>query len=80
MQTVNKVYVRFYIVRSGRYLECMLDGRWSFRENLKVIEELEGIPKLSSMSVYDPRKHLFLSTSCPIQEFGTLTSLTFFLY
>jgi hypothetical protein len=72
--------MRFRVVRSGRILECLLDRRWSFRENLAVIAELEGRDDLKDCRVYDPRKHLFLDTSCPLRDFGTLPSETFFLY
>ena len=80
LPTVNEIYLRLRIVRSGRILECLLDKRRNFRENLAAIGELEGRDDLKDLKVYDPRKHLFLNTSCPLRDFGALPSETFFLY
>ena len=77
---MNEQYIRFYIVLKDRYLECLLDKRCSFKENLAILEELTEEKGLSAMKVYDPRKHLFLDVSCPVKEFGITTFMTFYLY
>lgn len=71
---MNKVLIRFYIVKDERVIEAYFDERLSFIDNFKMLNYLNE-PK-----IYDPNKCIFLNNKVPISYFAINRFVAFDVY
>lgn len=74
---MNKIILRFYIVKDNKYFETVFDERLSFKDNFQILKEIYDYPLW--VYIFDMDKNISLKTDVPIKEFNFNNFMTLYL-
>lgn len=77
---MNKILLRFEIVKNNRVIEVYLDSRLSFSNNFKLLANIIEIKDIDEYLVYDANKGIFLDRNVPICNFDIKYFMSFKLF
>ncbi|MDO4500450.1 MAG: hypothetical protein Q4B60_04170 [Erysipelotrichaceae bacterium] len=66
---MNKIILRLHILSLNKVYEVIFDTRLSFRENLKILNELVDL-KNRDYYIFDPEKKIALKRDIPLKDFN----------
>ncbi len=78
--SMNKVILRFYIVRSKKVFEVIFDGRLTLLENFYLLKDIYEIKDVDNKYFIDKRKNVALKKDIPIKEFNFPNFMTLYIY
>ena len=77
---MNKVILRFSIIRSGEVFEAVFDLRLSFAENFGMLESICSVSLKEDSYIVDPEKQIALRKDVPLSSFGFPNFTTLYLF
>lgn len=66
---MNKILLRFYIVKSSELIEVIFDSRLSFIENFELLKTIKTLSFKQENYIYDLEKHVALNKEAPLSSF-----------
>lgn len=67
---MNKIILRFIIVKKQKALEVIFDGRLTMEENFKLLSEIYEIDSIDKTYVVDINRKVALKKDVPISSFN----------
>ncbi len=77
---MNKIILRFIIVKKQKALEVVFDGRLTMEENFKLLSEIYEIDSIDKTYVVDINKKAALKKDIPISSFNFKNFKTLYLF
>ena len=77
---MDKIILRFNVIRSGQVFEVIFDKRLSFIENFKLLKEINSFELKKDMYIYDIDKVEALKKDVPLSEFNFQSNMTLYLF
>lgn len=77
---MNKIILRFIIVKKQKALEVIFDGRLTMEENFKLLSEIYEIDSIDKTYVVDINKKVALKKDVPISSFNFKNFKTLYLF
>ena len=77
---MNKIILRFIIVKKQKALEVVFDGRLTMEENFKLLSEIYEIDPLNKTYVVDINRKVALKKDIPISSFNFKNFKTLYLF
>lgn len=77
---MNKIILRFIIVKKQKTLEVIFDGRLTMEENFKLLSEIYEIDPINKTYVVDINKKVALKKDIPISSFNFKNFKTLYLF
>jgi len=77
---MNKIILRFIIVKKQKALEVIFDGRLTMEENFKLLSEIYEIGSIEKTYVVDINKKIALKKDIPISSFNFKNFKTLYLF
>lgn len=77
---MNKIILRFIIVKKQKALEVVFDGRLTMEENFKLLSEIYEIDSIDKTYVVDINKKVALKKDIPISTFNFKNFKTLYLF
>lgn len=77
---MNKIILRFIIVKKQKALEVIFDGRLTMEENFKLLSEIYEIDPINKTYVVDINKKVALKKDVPISSFNFKNFKTLYLF
>ena len=77
---MNKIILRFIIVKKQKALEVVFDGRLTMEENFKLLSEIYEIGSIEKTYVVDINKKVALKKDIPISSFNFKNIKTLYLF
>lgn len=77
---MNKIILRFIIVKKQKTLEVIFDGRLTMEENFKLLSEIYEIDSIDKTYVVDINKKVALKKDIPISSFNFKNFKTLYLF
>lgn len=77
---MNKIILRFIIVKKQKALEVVFDGRLTMEENFKLLSEIYEIDPINKTYVVDINKKVALKKDIPISSFNFKNFKTLYLF
>ena len=77
---MNKIIIRFIIVKKQKALEVVFDGRLTMEENFKLLSEIYEIDSIDKTYVVDINKKVALKKDIPISSFNFKNFKTLYLF
>ena len=77
---MNKIILRFIIVKKQKALEVVFDGRLTMEENFKLLSEIYEIDSIDKTYVVDINKKEALKKDIPISSFNFKNFKTLYLF
>ena len=77
---MNKIILRFIIVKKQKALEVIFDGRLTMEENFKLLSEIYEIGSIEKTYVVDINKKVALKKNIPISSFNFKNFKTLYLF
>lgn len=77
---MNKIILRFIIVKKQKTLEVIFDGRLTMEENFKLLSEIYEIDSIEKTYVVDINKKVALKKDIPISSFNFKNFKTLYLF
>ena len=77
---MNKIILRFIIVKKQKALEVFFDGRLTMEENFKLLSEIYEIGSIEKTYVVDINKKVALKKDIPISSFNFKNFKTLYLF
>ncbi len=77
---MNKIILRFIIVKKQKTLEVIFDGRLTMEENFKLLSEIYEIGSIEKTYVVDINKKVALKKDIPISSFNFKNFKTLYLF
>ena len=77
---MNKIILRFIIVKKQKALEGVFDGRLTMEENFKLLSEIYEIGSIEKTYVVDINKKVALKKDIPISSFNFKNFKTLYLF
>ncbi|MBO7677305.1 MAG: hypothetical protein J6S49_07310 [Erysipelotrichaceae bacterium] len=76
---MHEVLIRFRFIDCGKTVECALDERLSFRDNLILLEQILEL-NIREFAIYDPQKKIFLKEDVAIKEFNISSFILLYIF
>ena len=77
---MNKIILRFIIVKKQKALEVIFDGRLTMEENFKLLSEIYDIDSIDKTYVVDINRKVALKKDVPISSFNFKNFKTLYLF
>ncbi len=77
---MNKIILRFIIVKKQKALEVIFDGRLTMEENFKLLSEIYEIDSIDKTYVVDINRKVALKKDVPISSFNFKNFKTLYLF
>lgn len=77
---MNKIILRFIIVKKQKALEVIFDGRLTMEENFELLSEIYEIDSIDKTYVVDINKKVALKKDIPILSFNFKNFKTLYLF
>ena len=77
---MNKIILRFIIVKKQKTLEVIFDGRLTMEENFKLLSEIYEIDPINKTYVVDINRKVALKKDIPISSFIFKNFKTLYLF
>lgn len=77
---MNKIILRFIIVKKQKALEVIFDGRLTMEENFKLLSEIYEIDPINKTYVVDINRKVALKKNIPISSFNFKNFKTLYLF
>lgn len=77
---MNKIILRFIIVKKQKALEVVFDGRLTMEENFKLLSEIYEIGSIEKTYVVDINRKVALKKNIPISSFNFKNFKTLYLF
>ena len=77
---MNKIILRFIIVKKQKTLEVIFDGRLTMEENFKLLSEIYEICSIEKTYVVDINRKVALKKNIPISSFNFKNFKTLYLF
>lgn len=77
---MNKIILRFIIVKKQKALEVVFDGRLTMEENFKLLSEIYEIDSIEKTYVVDINRKVALKKDIPISSFNFKNFKTLYLF
>ena len=77
---MNKIILRFIIVKKQKTLEVIFDGRLTMEENFKLLSEIYEIDPINKTYVVDINRKVALKKDIPISSFNFENFKTLYLF
>lgn len=77
---MNKIILRFIIVKKQKALEVVFDGRLTMEDNFKLLSEIYEIDSIEKTYVVDINKKVALKKDIPISSFNFKNFKTLYLF
>lgn len=77
---MNKIILRFNVIKSGQVFEVIFDKRLSFIDNFKLLKELNSFELEKDMYIYDLDRVQVLRKDVPLSEFNIQSNITLYLF
>lgn len=77
---MNKIILRFIIVKKQKALEVVFDGRLTMEENFKLLSEIYEIDSIDKTYVVDINRKVALKKDIPISTFNFKNFKTLYLF
>ena len=77
---MNKIILRFIIVKKQKTLEVIFDGRLTMEENFKLLSEIYEIDPINKTYVVDINRKVTLKKDIPISSFNFKNFKTLYLF
>lgn len=77
---MNKIILRFIIVKKQKTLEVIFDGRLTMEENFKLLSEIYEIDSIEKTYVVDINRKVALKKDVPISSFNFKNFKTLYLF
>lgn len=77
---MNKIILRFIIVKKQKALEVIFDGRLTMEENFELLSEIYEIDSIDKTYVVDINKKVALKKDVPISSFNFKNFKTLYLF
>ena len=77
---MNKIILRFFIVKNKKVLEVIFDTRLNFNENFNLLKDIYDIGEISEKYIVDINKNVALKKDVPIGEFNFQSFITLYIY
>lgn len=77
---MNKIILRFIIVKKQKALEVVFDGRLTMEENFKLLSEIYEIDPINKTYVVDINRKVALKKDIPISSFNFKNFKTLYLF
>lgn len=77
---MNKIILRFIIVKKQKTLEVIFDGRLTMEENFKLLSEIYEIGSIEKTYVVDINRKVALKKDIPISSFNFKNFKTLYLF
>ena len=77
---MNKIILRFIIVKRQKALEVIFDGRLTMEENFKLLSEIYEIGSIEKTYVVDINRKVALKKDIPISSFNFKNFKTLYLF
>lgn len=77
---MNKIILRFIIVKKQKALEVVFDGRLTMEENFKLLSEIYEIDSIEKTYVVDINRKVALKKDVPISSFNFKNFKTLYLF
>lgn len=77
---MNKIILRFIIVKKQKALEVVFDGRLTMEENFKLLSEIYEIDSIDKTYVVDINRKVALKKDIPISSFNFKNFKTLYLF
>ena len=77
---MNKIILRFIIVKKQKALEVIFDGHLTMEENFKLLSEIYEIGSIEKTYVVDINKKVALKKDIPISSFNFKNFKTLYLF
>lgn len=77
---MNKIILRFIIVKKQKALEVVFDGRLTMEENFKLLSEIYEIGSIEKTYVVDINRKVALKKDVPISSFNFKNFKTLYLF
>ncbi len=77
---MNKIILRFIIVKKQKALEVVFDGRLTMEENFKLLSEIYEIDSIDKTYVVDINRKVALKKDVPISSFNFKNFKTLYLF
>ena len=77
---MDKIILRFNVIKSGQVFEVIFDKRLSFIENFKLLKEINSFELKEDVYIYDLDKMQALKKDIPLYEFNFQSNLTLYLF
>ena len=77
---MNKIILRFIIVKKQKALEVVFDGRLTMEENFKLLSEIYEIDPINKTYVVDINRKVALKKDVPISSFNFKNFKTLYLF
>lgn len=76
---MNKIILRFIIVKKQKTLEVIFDGRLTMEENFKLLSEIYEMDSIDKIYVVDINRKVALKKDIPISSFNFKNFKTLYL-
>ena len=77
---MNKIILRFIIVKKQKTLEVIFDGRLTMEENFKLLSEIYEMDSIDQIYVVDINRKVALKKDIPISSFNFKNFKTLYLF
>ena len=77
---MNKIILRFIIVKKQKTLEVIFDGRLTMEENFKLLSEIYEKDPINKTYVVDINRKVALKKDIPISSFNFKNFKTLYLF
>ena len=77
---MDKIILRFNVIKSGQVFEVIFDKRLSFIENFKLLKEINSFELEKDMYIYDLDRIQALKKDIPLNEFNFQSNMTLYLF
>ena len=77
---MNKVILRFCIVKNGEVFEAVFDGRLSFLENFALLKTISSYGIDKHNRIIDIDRHITLNKDVPLSSFDFPNFMTLYLF
>ena len=77
---MNKIILRFIIVKKQKALEVIFDGRLTMEENFKLLSEIYEMDSIDKIYVVDINRKVALKKDIPISSFNFKNFKTLYLF
>ena len=77
---MNKIILRFIIVKKQKTLEVIFDGRLTMEENFKLLSEIYEIDPINNTYVVDINRKVAIKKDIPISSFNFKNFKTLYLF
>ena len=77
---MNKIILRFNVIKSGEVLEVVFDQRLNFKENFDLLKALCDYTLEDDSYIVDPDKHVALRKDVELSSFSFPNFITLYLF